>query len=452
MEVTETAREGLKRTLQVVVGKAELNERFTSRLDELKDRVQIKGFRRGKVPLTHLKKLYGKSLMQEVMEQTLNDTSAQAIKDRNERPAQQPKVELVDFNEETFEKIASGQSDLAYNMSFEVLPPIPLADLTTLKLEKLVADVDDEALNKALANLAERNTAYDVEEGRVASEGDLVTLDFLGKIDGEAFEGGAAEGQSLTIGKKQFIPGFEEGVTGMKAGDEKVVSATFPAEYPVAALAGKTAEFDVKVKGVSKPRTPAVDEDFAKGVGAESLEQLRGFISEQIKREYDQASRQKLKRELLDALDTAHKFDLPASLVDFEFDNIWTQLENNLKATNKTFADEGKSEDEARAEYRKIAERRVRLGLVIGEIGEKNNLQVGQEELRRALVEQARRYPGQEKQVYEYYEKTPGALAELRAPLFEDKVIDFVIDEAKPTEKKVTRDELLKAVQDVTEQ
>lgn len=452
MQVTETAREGLKRTLQVVVGKAELSERFASRLDEIKDRVEIKGFRRGKVPVAHIKKLYGKSLMQEVMEQTLNETSAQAIKDRNERPAQQPKVELVDFNEETFEKIASGQGDLAYNMSFEVLPPIPLADLSTLKLEKLVADVDDEALDKALANLAERNTAYDIEEGRAASEGDLVTLDFVGKIDGEAFEGGSAEGQSLVIGKKQFIPGFEEGVTGMKAGDEKVVTATFPAEYPVAALAGKTAEFDVKVKGVSKSRTPAVDEDFAKGVGAESLEQLRGFISEQIKREYDQASRQKLKRELLDALDAAHTFELPPSLVDFEFNNIWTQLENNLKATNKTFADEGKTEDEARAEYRKIAERRVRLGLVIGEIGEKNNLQVSQDELRRALVEQARRYPGQEKQVYEYYEKTPGALAELRAPIFEDKVIDFVIDAAKPTEKKVTRDELLKAVQEATEE
>lgn len=451
MEVTETAREGLKRTLQVVVGKAELNERFTSRLDELKDRVQIKGFRRGKVPLTHLKKLYGKSLMQEVMEQTLNDTSAQAIKDRNERPAQQPKVELVDFNDQTFENIASGQADLAYNMSFEVLPPIPLADIKSLKLEKLVADVDDAALDKALSNLAERNTAYDVEEGRAAGEGDLVTLNFAGKIDGEAFEGGSAEGQSLVIGKKQFIPGFEEGLIGLKAGEEKVITAPFPDDYPMQALAGKTAQFDVKVTGVSKPRTPAVDEEFAKGVGAESLEQLRGFISEQIKREYDQASRQKLKREILDALDAAHTFELPASLVDFEFNNIWTQLENNLKAANKTFPDEGKTEDEARAEYRKIAERRVRLGLVIGEIGEKNNLQVSQDELRRALVEQARRYPGQEKQVYEYYEKTPGALAELRAPIFEDKVIDFVIDEAKPTEKKVTRDELQKAVEEAVD-
>lgn len=452
MQVTETAREGLKRTLQVVVGQAELKERFTSRLDEIKDRVQIKGFRRGKVPVAHLKKLYGKSLMQEVMEQTLNDTSAQAIKDRNERPAQQPKVELVDFNEETFNRIVEGQGDLAYSMSFEVLPPIPLADLTSLKLEKLVADVDDAALEKALSNLAERNTAFDPEEGRAASEGDLVTMNFIGKIDGEPFEGGSAEGQSLVIGKKQFIPGFEEGVTGMKAGDEKVVTATFPEEYPVKELAGKTADFDVKVTAVAKPRVPEVDEEFAKGIGAESLEQLRSFVSEQIKREYDQASRAKLKREILDALDAAHKFELPPSLVDFEFNNIWTQLENNLKATNKTFADEGKTEDEARAEYRAIAERRVRLGLVIGEIGEKNKLQVSQEELRRALVEQARRYPGSEKQVYEYYEKTPGALAELRAPIFEDKVIDFVIEQAKPTEKKVTREELLKAVEEATEQ
>lgn len=452
MQVTEMVREGLKRTLQVVVGQAELRERFASRLDELKDYVQIKGFRRGKVPLTHLKKVYGKSLMQEVMEQTLNDTSTQAVKNRNERPAQQPRVELVDFNEETLEKIANGQGDLAYNMSFEVLPLISIGDLSLLNLEKLIVDVDDVAVDKALASLAERNTVYAFEEGRAAGKGDLVTLDFVGKIDGEVFEGGSAEGQSLVIGK-QFVPDFEEGyLTSMKAGDEKVIRATYPDGYTVATLAGKTAQFDVKILGVSKPRTPAIDDDFAKTIGAEGLEQLRGFISEQIKREYDQASRRKLKGELLDALDAAHTFELPASLIDFEFDNIWAQLENNIKLANKTFADEGKTESEARAKCRKIAERRVRLGLVIGEIGEKNNLQVSQDELRRTLVEQARRYSGQEKQVYEYYEKTPGALAKLRAPIFEDKVVDFVIDEAKPTVKKVTRDELLKAVEEAAKQ
>jgi trigger factor len=435
----------------VVVGKAELGERFTARLDEIKDRVEIKGFRKGKVPVAHIKKLYGKTLMQEVLEQTLNDTSAKAVKDRNERPAQQPKVELVDFDENAFDRIVKGEADLAYKMDFEVLPPIPVADLTTLKLEQLSAEVDDAAVDKALADLAERNTSYEPEEGRVAGEGDLVTMNFVGRIDGEAFEGGSGEGQSLVIGKKQFIPGFEEGITGMKAGDQKIVSATFPEDYPMKDLAGKKADFDVTVTAVAKPKKPEVDEDFAKGLGAEDLKALRGFVSEQIKREYDQASRAKLKREILDALDKAHTFELPASLVDFEFDNIWKQLENNLKATNKTFADEGKTEEELRAEYRGIAERRVRLGLVIGEIGEKNKLQVSQDEMRRALVEQARRYPGQEKQVYEYYEKTPGALAELRAPIFEDKVIDYVIAEAKPVEKKVSRDELLKAVEEATE-
>lgn len=451
MQVTETARDGLKRTLQVVVGKAELGERFSERLDELKDRVQIKGFRRGKVPLEHLKKLYGKSLMQEVLEQTLNDTSAKAVKDRNERPAQQPKLELVGFDDGGFERVVNGEADLSYKMDFEVLPPIPVADLSALKLVQLVADVDDAAIDKALADLAERNTSYEPEEGRVAAEDDLVTMNFVGRIDGEAFEGGSGEGASLVIGKKQFIPGFEEGIVGMKAGDQKIVTATFPEDYPMKNLAGKAADFDVSVTAVAKPKKPEVDEDFAKGLGAEDLKTLRGFVSEQIKREYDQASRAKLKREILDALDKVHSFELPASLVDFEFNNIWTQLENNLKAANKTIADEGKSEEELRAEYRGIAERRVRLGLVIGEIGEKNKLQVSQDEMRRALVEQARRYPGREKQVYEYYEKTPGALNELRAPIFEEKVIDYVIAEAKPIEKKVTRDELLKAVEEATE-
>ncbi|MBA2127314.1 trigger factor [Hyphomicrobium methylovorum] len=451
MQVTETARDGLKRTLQVVVGQAELNERFSERLDEMKDRVQIKGFRKGKVPVAHLKKLYGKSLMQEVMEQTLNDTSVKVIKDRNERPAAQPKVELVGNDDRgAFERIVNGEADLAYEMSFEVLPPIEVTDLKALKLEKLVTDVEDSAVEKALNDLADRNTAYESEEGRVAGEGDLVTMDFVGRIDGEAFEGGSGEGASLVIGKKQFIPGFEEGITGLKAGDEKVVEATFPEDYPMPTLAGKTAQFDVSVKAVALPKKPEIDEDFAKGLGAESLDQLKGFVSEQIKREYDQASRAKLKREILDALDKAHTFELPPSLVDFEFNNIWTQLENNLKAANKTIADEDKSEDELKAEYRGIAERRVRLGLVIGEIGEKNKLQVAEDEMRRALVEQARRYPGREKQVYEYYEKTPGALAELRAPLFEDKVIDYVISEAAPIEKKVSRDDLLKAVEEAT--
>lgn len=451
MQVTETARDGLKRTLQVVVGQDELGERFSVRLDELKDRVQLKGFRKGKVPMPHLKKLYGKELMREVLEQTLADTSQKAIKDRNERPAQQPTIELVDGSQGSMDKIVSGEADLAYKMSFEVLPPIPVVDLETLKLEKLVADVDDAAISQALTDIATRNTAFEPEEGRAAEEGDMVSMDFVGRIDGAEFEGGKAEGASLILGKKQFIPGFEEGVAGMKAGETRTVTATFPEDYPMKALAGKAAEFEVSAKAVSKPRVPDINDEFAAGLGAENLEKLKSLVSEQIQREYEQASRMKLKREILDQLDTAHTFDLPGSLVDFEFENIWKELENNLKATNKTLADEGKTEDEAKAEYRGIAARRVRLGLVIGEIGEKNKLQISQDELRRALVEQARRFPGQEKMVYEYYEKTPGALAELRAPIFEDKVIDHVISVAKPIEKKVSKDDLMKAVQEVTE-
>lgn len=451
MQVTETARDGLKRTLKVVVGQDELGARFSVRLDELKGRVQLKGFRKGKVPAPHLKKVYGKALMQEVLEQAVSDTSQKAIKERNERPAQQPKIELVDGGEGAFEKIVAGEADLAYSMSFEVLPPIPVTDLTTLKLERLVAEPDDAAIQKALEDLSERNITFEPEDGRAASDGDMVTMDFTGRIDGETFDGGKGEGASLVLGKKQFIPGFEAGLIGAKAGESRVIEGTFPDDYPMKTLSGKTAQFDTQVKTVAKPLKPEIDDAFAAGLGAENLAKLRELVGEQIKREYDGVARMKLKREILDALDKAHAFDLPNSLVEFEFNNIWTQLQNNLKATNKTFEDEGKTEDEARAEYRGIAERRVRLGLVIGEIGEKNKLGVAQDELRRALIEQARKFPGQEKMVYDYYEKTPNALAELRAPIFEDKVIDFVIEQAKPSEKKVTRDELVKAAEETTE-
>ncbi|HMN36325.1 MAG TPA: trigger factor [Hyphomicrobium sp.] len=451
MQVTETGRDGLKRTLKVVVAKTELDERFKGRLDEIKDRVQLKGFRKGKVPMPHLKKVYGKSLMAEVLEQAVQDTSIKAMKERNERPASQPKIEIEDADNGSVERVINGESDLAYSMSFEVLPPIALADFSTFKLVRLSADVEDADLERALGEIAERNTTFEPEEGRVASEGDMLTLDFAGKIDGEPFEGGSAEGANLVLGKGQFIPGFEEGLIGAKAGDERAVKATFPAEYPMPHLAGKEAEFDVKVKTVSQPLKPELDDAFAVGLGAESLEKMKEIVRGQLQRELDGAARVKLKRELLDELDRSHVFDLPPSLVDFEFGNIWRQVESNMKAANKTFPDEGKAEDEAKAEYRKIAERRVRLGLVVGEIGEKNKITVSQDELRRALVEQARRYPGQEKMVYEYYEKTPGALAELRAPIFEDKVIDFIVDAAKPVEKKVGKEELLKQVEEATQ-
>ncbi len=449
MQVTETVSDGLQRKLKVVVAAGEIGAKFTERMDDFKDRVQLKGFRRGKVPMAHLKKLYGRSLMAEVLQSTLDETTRKALADRNERPAMQPKIDLPE-NEAEIEKVLSGEADLAFDMSFEVLPEIALADFSKLTLEKLVADVPDSEIDKALSDLADRNTAYETEDGRAAGKDDQLTIDFVGKIGGEPFDGGKGEDVKLVIGQGGFIPGFEEGLTGAKAGDTRVVKATFPAEYPVPTLAGNEAEFDVTVKAVGKPVKPAVDDDFAKNLGAPDLAKLREMVQAQLQREHDQASRSKLKRALLDALEKAHDFVLPASLVDGEFEGIWQQVTTGLERSNKTFADEGKTEEGAREEFRKLAERRVRLGLVIGEIGEKNKVTVTEEEIRRALIERARRYPGQERFVYEYFEKTPGAVDELRAPIFEDKVVDYIVELAKPTERKVSREELLKPLEDET--
>ena len=357
----------------------------------------------------------------------------------------QPKIELTE-NQDEIEKVLSGQADLAFDMSFEVLPDIALVDFSTLQLERVAADVGAEEVDKALVDLADRNTAFEVEDGRPAGSGDRLTMDFVGRIDGEPFEGGKGDGVHLVIGQGGFIPGFEAGLDGAKAGDTRSVTATFPAEYPVPALAGKEAEFDVVVKEVARPVKPAIDDEFAKTLGAPDLAKLREMVQAQIEREYGQLSRARLKRELLDQLEKAHMFALPASLVDGEFEGIWRQVTSGLERSGKTFVDEGKTEESAREEFRKLAERRVRLGLVIGEIGEKNKIQVSEDELRRALIERARGFPGQERFVYEYFEKTPGAVDELRAPIFEDKVVDFVIELAKPAERKVSREDLLKPV------
>lgn len=442
MQVTETSSEGLKRTLKVIVGAAELGDRLTRRLDEVKGEVQFKGFRKGKVPVAHIRKVLGRNLMAEVVDQTIRETSAKAISDRNERAAAMPDIEID--NTANIETVIAGTSDLAYNMSFEVLPAIELTDFSNIKLEKLVAETDAESLEKALAELASRNTSFEAEDGRAAQTGDRVTIDYAGSIDGNPFEGGKGEGLSLVLGNANFIPGFEDGLLGAKAGDRRDVHGTFPDAYPVADLKGKAAVFDVTVKKVERPVTPAIDEEFAKGLGVESLDKLKEIVSRQISSELDGVARMKMKRELLDELEKRHTFELPPSLVAREFEGIWRQLNRNLEGQGKSLADEEKSEEELRAEYQKIAERRVRLGLVIGEIGSKNNIQVTQDELRRALLEQARRFPGQEKMVYEYFEKTPGAIADLRAPIFEDKVVDHVFAAAKVEEKKVSRDELMK--------
>ncbi len=441
MQVTEANTEGLKRTLKVVVGADELGKRFSERLDEIKDRVQLKGFRKGKVPVPHLKKVYGRSLMAEVLQQTVKETSSKAIADRKERPVMQPSYTLPE-DEKEIERVLEGKADLAYSMTFEVLPTFDLIDPAKLKLERLRADVEPEAIDKAVEELVERSITFTPEEGRAASPGDRVTIDFVGKIGGEPFEGGKGEGTQLVLGKANFIPGFEEGMQGAKAGEDRTIEATFPDDYSVETLKGKKATFDVKFKEVAAPVRPAIDDAFAKTLGAENVANLRSLVGEQIKREYDNVARMKLKRQMLAQLEKAHTFELPPSLVESEFEAIWRQLSEGMRQSGKSFPDEGKTEEEARAEYRRIAERRVRLGLIIGEIAERNEIKITQDELRRVLIEQARRFPGQEKAVYEYYEKTPGALAELRAPILEDKVVDFVLEKAKPSEKKVPKEVL----------
>ena len=443
MQVTEASAEGLKRTLKVVVAQGELTKRYESKLGELKDNVQLKGFRKGKVPVTHIKKMYGRSVMAEVVQDTVSETSRQAITDRNERPAIQPKLEFTEDKDE-IERVISGASDLNYTMSFEILPKVALADLSSVHLTRPVTEVTDEAIDKGIDNLAERGKTFEPQADHAAGDGDQLTVDFIGKIDGEPFEGGKAEGVNVVLGQSNFIPGFEDGLKGAKAGEERIVKAKFPEDYGAKHLAGKDAEFEAKVIAVGVAKKPEINEDFAKSLGAESVADLRAKVGEQIKKEYDLISRSKLKRALLDALDKAHSFDLPQSLVDGEFEGIWAQVTQAMTQSGKTFEAEGKTEDSAKAEYRKIAERRVRLGLVLAEIGEKNTITVSEEDMQRGIMAQARRYPGQERLLLDYYRKNPEALAEVRAPIFEEKVVDFALELAKVADAKVSREDLLK--------
>jgi len=445
MQVTETGTAGLKRELKVVIDQGELGELFQSRLDEVKDTVQLKGFRKGKVPVAHLKKLFGRSMMAEVVQKAVEETSRQAISDRNERPAHQPTIDFGSNEKEEMEKVLAGQGDLAYTLSFEVLPSITVTDLGALKLEREMADVADEAVDKALADLLQASTRYEEEADRAAVMGDRLSVDYVGRIGGEAFEGGSAEDSELVLGEGRLIPGLAEGLVGAEAGEERVVPAKFPDEYAAKDLAGKDSEFTVKVKAVARPVVPEPDDEFARTLGAQSLTQLKDMLRGRIAAEYSSVTYTKLKRQVLDALDKAHDFALPEALVANEFNGIWRRFG---AAPADTEGQPAKSEEDRKADVRKIAERRVRLGLVIGEIGEKQKIEVTQEELKRALIARARSFPGQERMVYEFYEKNPGAVMELKGPIFEDKVIDHIIEQAKPAEKQVSVEELLKPIED----
>jgi trigger factor len=442
MQVTETSAAGLKREYKVVVPATDLEAKVNARLDDLKGRVQLRGFRPGKVPVAHLKRIYGKSAMAEVIENAVREVNDKIVSDHGFKLATEPKV-VLPTEQGAVDGVIEGKSDLAYTVEMEIVPPIALTDFKTIKVERLTAEVGDSEIDEAVQALADQNRPYTAKDG-AAEKGDRVTISFQGTIDGQPFDGGAAEDVPVQLGSGRFLPGFEDNLIGAKAGESRTFDIKFPDEYPAAAIAGKTAQFAVTVKTVEAAGTVTVDDDFAKTLGLESLGKLRDAIRDRIQREHSGASRQKVKRALLDQLDERHKFEPPPSLVEQEFNNVWSAIEGDLKQQGRTFADEGTTEEKARADYRAIAERRVRLGLVIAEIGEKNNITVTEEQLRAAVMEQVRQMPGREQQVWDYYRNNPGALASLRAPLFEDKVVDFVLELADVTDKPVSRDELFK--------
>ncbi len=448
MDVTETLSDGLKREFQVQVPAADLEARMTERLGELKDRVQLRGFRPGKVPVAHLKKIYGKAVMAETVEAVIRELNAKIVSDRGLKLAMEPKVTIP--NEETeVEKIIGGQSDLAYTLALEVLPKIELADFKGIKLERQVAEVTDAQINEALEKIAEQNRPFAAKgEGAKAENGDRVVIDFTGRLDGTPFEGGTGGDVGVNVGSGTFIPGFEDQLIGMGAGETRLVKVTFPANYGNDKLAGKAAEFDVTAKSIEAPGTVTIDEAFAKSLGLDFLDKLKEAVKGRLQQEHAGLTRQRLKRQLLDKLDEMHKFGLPPTLAEDEFKSVWNAVESDLKAQGRTFTDEGTTEEKARDEYRAIAERRVRLGLVLAEIGEKNKITVTEDEITRAIVERARQVPGREQEVWEYYRKNPGAVAGIRAPIFEEKVVDFLVELAAVTEKQVAREELLKDDED----
>lgn len=442
MQVTEVAAEGLRREYKVVVAATEIEGKVEARLKKLAQTAKVPGFRPGKVPLSLLKRQYGRQVMGEILEQAVDEGSKQAINDNQLKPALRPKIEVTSFDD---------GKDLEFKLDVEVLPDVPEVDLKAISLTRQVVEIEDSRVDEAIANVAKARRKFEpLAEPRPAAEGDQVTLDFEGSIDGVPFEGGKAEGFRLVIGSGQMIPGFEQGLIGKSAGETGEIEATFPEDYGRDNLKGKTATFKIEVKEIKAGSEATIDDDFAKELGAESLDDLKGKIRDRLAADYRGIGRQKVKRALLDDLAERVKFAVPQGMVDLEFNAIWRQLEDEMKRTQSTFESMGQSEEETRAEYRQIAERRVRLGLVLSDIGIKNEVKVEGAELQQAVLEQARRYPGQEKQVFEYFRDTPAALEQLRAPIFEDKVVDFILELAQVTDQPVSIEELMKDPDDET--
>lgn len=436
MQVIQTAVDGLKREFKVVVPADEIESRLRSRLERLSKTVRVPGFRPGKAPLGLLRRQYGRAVMGEVLEEAVDQGSRQAIDDNSLRPALRPKVEVTAFDE---------GKDLEFRLGVEVLPEVPEVALDSLSLTRLTAEPDEQQVDRAVANLVRARTSYTpLAEPRPAIVGDQLVVDFEGTVDGSAFEGGRGQGMTIVLGSGTMVPGFEEGLIGAEAGSEREVVARFPESFGRAELAGKEARFTVKVTEIRAAEPVTVDDAWAQALGFEDLADLRRMFRERIGNDLKAVSRNRLKRELLDQLAAAYHFEVPPGMVDIEFESIWKQLTEEMRRSGEGFGDGAQSEEALRAEYRAIAERRVRLGLLLADIGGKNDVQVQAQELQQAMIAHAQRFPGQERQVLEFLQKTPAALEQLRAPLYEDKVVDLIVSRATVSERPVAVEELLR--------
>lgn len=440
MQVTEKAAEGLSRTFEVVIPSKELQARLDAKIDEIRPQVRLKGFRPGKVPAAHIKKVFGESILGDLLNDELLPQSIDStLKERSIEPASQPQVDVKSDPKELI-----GGADFTFEISLDIMPEFEAPDPKKLKIQRPVAEVEDSQIDDALAELANESKAYKEKTAKTAkaADGDAVTIDFIGKIDDEAFEGGSAEDARVVIGDGAFIPGFEEQLKGAKKGEERELKVTFPEDYQAKHLAGKEAVFETTVKLIEAPADSKIDDDLAKRLGLDSLGALKDALKQRFEREHSGQSRMRAKRALLDSLDTNKAFDLPASMVDQEFNNIWGQVSQAMEAGQLDDEDKDKSEDELKEEYRGIAERRVRLGLVLAKIGQGSKVEVTQEEISRAINQEAQRYPGQEQQVVEFYSKNPNAVAQIRAPIYEEKVVDYVLELAEVKDVTVSREAL----------
>ena len=436
MQVSETLNDGLKRGYEITITGAQLEEKVKEKLIEAQPGIEMKGFRKGKVPMALLKKQFGPRLLGEAMQETVDGAMQAHLEENGDRPAMQPDVKMSNENWKEGD-------DIVVTMTYEKLPEIPEIDYKALSLERLVVAPAEDEVDEALKNLAESAQNFETKKGK-AKDGDQVIFDFLGKVDGEPFEGGSAEDYPLVLGSNSFIPGFEEQLVGSKAGDETNVEVKFPDEYGAAHLAGKAAVFECKIKEVKKPAVAEINDDLAKNYGAESLDALKEQIIERLKTEYAGASRAVLKRGLLDQLDNLVKFELPPSLVDAEANQIAHQLWHE---ENPEVQGHDHPEITPTDEHNVLAERRVRLGLLLAELGQKNQVTVSDAEMTQAIMNQARQYPGQEREFFEFIQKNQAAQQQMRAPMYEDKVVDFVFEIAEVSEKTVTKDELQTAIE-----